>query len=167
MALAYLSLGSNQQPLEHLPLAVAQLQVRFGDLRVSPLYRTPAVGFEGPDFLNAAVILETSLGPAELNDWLHALEDAHGRRRDVPRFSDRPLDIDIVFYDSMQLRGANHLEIPRPELRHAFVLKPLFDLAPDYRVPGDGRTLAELWRAHPEFAQPPETVPWPDNAWGV
>ena len=167
MPTAYLSLGSNQQPLEHLPLAVAQLQVRFGDLRVSPLYRTPAVGFEGPDFLNAAVILETSLGPAGLSDWLHALEDAHGRRRDVPRFSDRPLDIDIVFYDFVQMRGPENLEIPRPELRHAFVLKPLFDLAPDFRVPGDGRSLGELWRAHPEFAQPPETVPWPDDGWGV
>jgi len=167
MATAYLSLGSNQEPLEHLPLAVAQLEVRFGDLRVSPLYRTPAVGFEGPDFLNAAVILETTLGPAGLNEWLHALEDAHGRRRDVPRFSDRPLDIDIVFYENRQVRGADHLEIPREELRHAFVLKPLFDLAPDFRVPGDGRTLAELWRAHAEFATPPETVSWPDDTWGV
>ena len=167
MPTAYLSLGSNQQPLEHLPLAVAQLQVRFGELRVSPLYRTPAVGFDGPDFLNAAVILETTLGPAGLNEWLHALEDAHGRRRDVPRFSDRPLDIDIVFYENRQVRGADHLEIPREELRHAFVLKPLFDLAPDFRVPGDGRTLAELWRAHAEFATPPETVSWPDDTWGV
>ena len=167
MPTAYLSLGSNQQPLEHLPLALAQLEARFGQLRVSPLYRTPAVGFEGPDFLNAAVIIDTSLGPAGLNDWLHALEDAHGRRRDVPRFSDRPLDIDIVFYENLQARGAGNLEVPRPELRHAFVLKPLYDLAPDFRVPGDGRTLAELWRAHPEFASPPATVPWPDETRGV
>jgi len=167
MPTASLRLGSNQQPLEPLPLAVAQLQVRLRELRVAPLSPTPAVGFEGPDFLNAAVILETTLGPAGLNDWLHALEDAHGRRRDVPRFSDRPLDIDIVFYDNLQMRGADHLEIPRPELRHAFVLKPLADLAPAFRVPGDGRTLGQLWRAHPEFATPPETVSWPDDTWGV
>ena len=167
MPTAYLSLGSNQQPLEHLPRALAEMRAHFGRLRVSPLYRTPAVGFEGPDFLNAAVILETSLGPEVLDDWLHALEDAHGRRRDLPRFSDRPLDIDIVFYEQLQLRGPGNLEIPRPELRHAFVLKPLADLAPEFRVPGDGRTLGELWRAHPEFAQPPETVPWPDAAGGV
>ena len=167
MPTAYLSLGSNQDPLEHLTLARAQLQVRFGELRVSPLYRTPAVGFEGPDFLNAAVILDTSLGPAGLNDWLHALEDAHGRRRDQPRFSDRPLDIDIVFYDFVQMRGPGHLEVPRPELKYAFVLKPLADLAPDFRVPGDGRTLRELWRAHPDFARPLEALPWPDDAWGA
>ena len=161
MGTAYLSLGSNQQPLEHLPRALAELRARFGAVRVSALYRTPAVGFEGPDFLNAAVILETSLGPAGLNDWLHALEDAHGRRRDVPRFSDRPLDIDIVFYDQRVLRGPGHLEIPRPELRHAFVLKPLVDLAPGFTVPGDGRTLAQLWNAHPEHDRPPATVDWP------
>ena len=65
---------------------------------MSPVYRFPAVGFAGPDFLNLAVGLDTELEPFVLNDWLHGLEDRHGRRRDVPRFSDRTLDIDIVLY---------------------------------------------------------------------
>ena len=161
MATAYLSLGSNQDAEVHLARAARELRERFGALRLSPLYRTPAVGFEGADFLNAAAIVETGLDPVALDAWLHALEDAHGRRRDQPRFSDRPLDIDIVFYDQLVLRGPGHLELPRPELRHAFVLKPLVDLAPDFRVPGDGRRLAELWEAHPEFARPPQALPWP------
>jgi 2-amino-4-hydroxy-6-hydroxymethyldihydropteridine diphosphokinase len=161
MATAYLSLGSNVEPTAHLARALEELRARFGEVRVSPLYRTPAVGFDGPDFLNAAAILETGLAPLALDEWLHALEDAHGRRRDVPRFSDRPLDIDIVFYDELELKGPGNLQIPRPELRHAFVLKPLCDLAPDYRVPGDGRSLAQLWRAHPEHAHPPQALPWP------
>jgi 2-amino-4-hydroxy-6-hydroxymethyldihydropteridine diphosphokinase len=160
---AYLSLGSNQDALLHLPRALAELRDRFGALRVSPLYRTPAVGFDGPEFLNAAVAMESDLEPVELDAWLHALEDEHGRRRDVPRFSDRPLDIDIVFYDQRVLRGPGNLEIPRPELRHAFVLKPLVDLAPDFTVPGDGRTLAQLWNAHSERERPPQTVPWPEK----
>jgi 2-amino-4-hydroxy-6-hydroxymethyldihydropteridine diphosphokinase len=164
MGTAYLSLGSNQQPLEHLPRALRELRARFGELRVSPLYRTPAVGFEGPDFLNAAVLLETDMEPEELDAWLHALEDAHGRRRDLPRFSDRPLDIDIVFYDQRVLRGPGNLQLPRPELRHAFVLKPLADLAPGFIVPGDGRTLAQLWNAHSEHGRPPQTVEWPAQA---
>jgi 2-amino-4-hydroxy-6-hydroxymethyldihydropteridine diphosphokinase len=164
---AYLSLGSNQQPLEHLPRALEELRARFGQLRVSPLYRTPAVGFAGPDFLNAAVIVDSELEPEALDAWLHALEDVHGRRRDVPRFSDRPLDIDIVFYDQRVLRGPGNLELPRPELRHAFVLKPLADLAPGFIVPGDGRTLAQLWQAHPDHASPPERVPWPDAGQGA
>jgi 2-amino-4-hydroxy-6-hydroxymethyldihydropteridine diphosphokinase len=158
---AYLSLGSNQLALEHLPRALVELRARFGELRVSPLYRTPAVGFEGPDFYNAAVILESDLEPVELDAWLRALEDAHGRRRDVPRFSDRPLDIDLVFYDQRVLRGPGNLQIPRPELRHAFVLKPLSDLAPDFTVPGDGRSLAQLWNEHPDHDRPPPAIAWP------
>jgi 2-amino-4-hydroxy-6-hydroxymethyldihydropteridine diphosphokinase len=147
--------------------AVAELQARFGAVIESPIYRTPAVGFDGPDFLNAAAIVETDLDPVALVAWLHALEDAHGRRRDQPRFSDRPLDVDIVFYDQLVLRGPGHLELPRPELRHAFVLKPLVDLAPDFRVPGDGRRLAELWEAHAEHDCPPPALPWPPHARGA
>jgi 2-amino-4-hydroxy-6-hydroxymethyldihydropteridine diphosphokinase len=167
MPTAYLSLGSNQDAEAHLARAARELRARFGPLRLSPLYRTPAVGFDGPDFLNAAAILETDLDPVALDAWLHALEDAHGRRRDLPRFSDRPLDIDLVFYDELEMRGPGNLQLPRPELRHAFVLKPLFDLAPDYRVPGDGRRLAELWEAHPQYAQPPRPLPWPADAGGA
>jgi 2-amino-4-hydroxy-6-hydroxymethyldihydropteridine diphosphokinase len=150
MARAYLSLGSNQKADEHLRRAVAELRERFGPIVLSPFYRTPAIGFDGVDFLNAAAIIDTDLPPEPLDAWLHALEDAHGRRRDVPRFSDRPLDIDIVFYDDLVMTGPGHLQIPRPELQHAFVLKPLADIAPAYRDPVDGRTLAERWAAHPE-----------------
>ena len=152
MGTAYLSLGSNLDALEHLPRALEELGARFGKLLVSPLYRTPAVGFEGPDFYNAAVVLHTDLEPEELDAWLHALEDAHGRRRDVPRFSDRPLDIDIVFYDDVVFRGPGNLQVPRPELRHAFVLQPLAEIAPDFRDPVSGRTLAQLWAEHPDRA---------------
>lgn len=147
---AYLSLGSNVEPRRHLRAAVDALRARFGALVLSPAYRTPAVGFDGPDFLNAAAIIDSDLDPQALNDWLHALEDAHGRDRSGPRFSSRTLDIDIVLFDDRVLEGAGNLRIPRPDLRHAFVLRPLADIAPDVVVPGDGRTLAALWAAHPE-----------------
>ena len=155
MAKAYLSLGSNQLPDVHLPQALAQLRAHFGDIVVSPTYCTPSEGFDGPDFLNAAAIVETELGIVELDAWLHALEDSHGRHRDVPRFSSRPLDIDIVFYDDLIFRGPGNLQVPRPELRHAFVLKPLVDIAPDFRDPASGETLARLWDRHPDRDQPP------------
>jgi 2-amino-4-hydroxy-6-hydroxymethyldihydropteridine diphosphokinase len=145
MAKAYLSLGSNLDAERHLEQAVGELRERFGEVIVSPWLRTPAVGFEGPDFLNGAAIVDTDLGIVELDAWLHALEDAHGRRRDVPRFSDRPLDIDIVFYDDLVFRGPGNLQVPRPELKHAFVLQPLAQVAPGFRDPVSGKTLAELW----------------------
>src|SRR6187455_1620807 len=145
MPRAYLSLGSNVDPERHLTQALAELDAKFGGVVASRFLRTPAVGFDGPDFLNAAAIVETDLGIVELDAWLHALEDAHGRRRDVPRFSDRPLDIDIVFYDDLVFRGPGNLQVPRPELQHAFVLQPLAQIAPDFRDPVSGRTLGELW----------------------
>jgi 2-amino-4-hydroxy-6-hydroxymethyldihydropteridine diphosphokinase len=145
MARAYLSLGSNVDPERHLAQAVDELRERFGGVVVSGFLRTPAVGFDGPDFINAAAIVETDLPIVELDAWLHALEDAHGRRRDVPRFSDRPLDIDIVFYDDLVFRGPGNLQVPRPELQHAFVLQPLAEIAPQFRDPLSGKTLAELW----------------------
>ena len=149
MARAYLSLGSNVEPEKHLTQALSELDAKFGAVVASRFVRSPAVGFDGPDFLNAAAIVETDLPIVELDAWLHALEDAHGRRRDVPRFSDRPLDIDIVFYDDLVFRGPGNLQVPRPELQHAFVLGPLAEIAPGFRDPGSGRTLAELWAAHP------------------
>ncbi|PBS12947.1 2-amino-4-hydroxy-6-hydroxymethyldihydropteridine diphosphokinase [Lysobacteraceae bacterium NML93-0792] len=167
MAIALLSLGSNVEPETHLRAAIAALRARFEDVVVSGVYRFPAVGYTGPDFLNAAVTLRTDLAPAALNDWLHALEDAHGRDRSGPRYSDRTLDIDIVLFDDAVLDGAGNLRIPRDELRHAFVLKPAAEIAPDWRHPLDGTPLAQRWATHPDRDTVFERVGGFDPAPGV
>lgn len=150
MARVYLSLGSNIEPRRYLDAALAELREAFGELTVSPTYRTPAVGFEGADFLNLAVGLDTAMDPEALDAWLHALEDRHGRRRDGPRYASRTLDVDIVLHGERVVRGPGKLEIPRPDLvEHAFVLKPMADIAPAATHPVIGKTLAELWA---EFA---------------
>ena len=150
MPTAHLSLGSNLDPERHLRVAIDALRARFDAVRVSTVYRFPAVGYDGADFLNAAASIQTDLSPQALNAWLHALEDAHGRDRSGPRYSDRTLDIDIVLYDDLVAEGAGNLRIPRDELRHAFVLKPLAEIAPQAMHPLERRTISELWRAHPE-----------------
>lgn len=150
MGRACLSLGSNLDAKANLRSAIDALRARFGDIRVSRVYAFPAVGFDGPDFLNAAAVIDTDLDPFELNDWLHALEDAHGRDRSGPRFGDRTLDIDIVFYDELVLDGPGHLQLPRDDIRHAFVLQPLAEIAPGFVDPGSGLTLEQLWGAHAE-----------------
>ncbi len=154
MARVYLSLGSNQQPHRYLRAALDELRARFGAIEVSPAYRSRSVGFDGADFVNLAMGLDTELAPGALNDWLHALEDRHGRRRDVPRYSDRTLDLDIVLYGDEVISGPGHLQIPRKELRHAFVLKPLADIAPQLRHPVGGQTMAALWAAFPQEREP-------------
>jgi 2-amino-4-hydroxy-6-hydroxymethyldihydropteridine diphosphokinase len=155
---AYLSLGSNLEPERHLRAALDELRGRFGAIDVSPAYRSRAVGFDGADFVNLAVALDTELEPEALNDWLHALEDRHGRRRDVPRYADRTLDVDIVLFGDRVIDGPGHLQVPRDELRHAFVLRPLADLAPQLRHPLDGRSMAELWAAFPQDSEPLEPL---------
>jgi 2-amino-4-hydroxy-6-hydroxymethyldihydropteridine diphosphokinase len=162
MARVYLSLGSNLEPQRYLLAALDELRERFGAIDVSPAYRSKAVGFDGADFVNLAVGLDTELSPEALNDWLHALEDRHGRRRDVPRFSDRTLDIDIVLYDMLVSDGPGHLQIPRGELRHAFVLRPIVDIAPDVRHPVSGLSMAELWAAFPVASEPLTIESWQD-----
>jgi 2-amino-4-hydroxy-6-hydroxymethyldihydropteridine diphosphokinase len=141
---AYLSLGSNIEPESHLRAAIAELRARFGTLIVSPVYRSAAVGFDGPEFLNLAVGLDTDLEARALDAWLHALEDRHGRRRDQPRYASRTLDVDIVLFDDAIFDGPGNLRIPRPELREAFVNVPLADIAPAERDHDSGLKIAEM-----------------------
>ncbi len=151
---ALLSLGSNQSPQANLASAVRALRERFGALLLSNVYRTRAVGFDGGDFLNAGALIETTLEPEALNTWLHALEDAHGRDRNGPRFGDRTLDIDIVLYEDRVMQGPGNLRLPRPDLRHAFVLRPLAEIAPGFVDPLSGLDLATLWARSPHRDEP-------------
>ena len=147
MSTAYLGLGSNIDAEAHILAGISALREAFGDVALSPVYRAPAVGFSGNDFINLVARIETALEPLELKRFLHALEDRHGRRRDVPKFSDRTLDIDILLYDDLYLLSPE-LDLPRDEiLTAAHVLKPLADLAPDLRHPVRRQNMSELWRA--------------------
>lgn len=154
-----LSLGSNIAPERHLRAALDELRAAFGEVVVSPAYRTAAVGFDGAPFVNAAATIRTALPLPVLEDWLHALEDRHGRDRSGPRLSDRTLDVDVVFYGHSIFRDGDRVRVPRPELKHAFVLKPLADIAPGFVDPLAGCTLAELWTGHPQHRDSFEVVP--------
>jgi 2-amino-4-hydroxy-6-hydroxymethyldihydropteridine diphosphokinase len=163
VARVYLGLGSNQDPATHFEAAVAALRERFGALALSTIYTSAAVGFEGPSFWNAVAQIDTDLDIEALDHWLHSLEDARGRRRDVPRFSSRPLDIDILLYDDLVWKGPGNLAVPRADVTDlAFVLRPLAELAPGLRHPVDGRTMAELWA---DFGPAPDLIALPHPDW--
>ena len=112
-------------------------------LRASRLYRTPAWGkTEQPDFINAAVLLETSLPARELLDGLLAIERAFGRTRAVDgsdRWGARTLDLDLLLYGRDRIDEPG-LHVPHPHLHErAFALVPLAEIAPDIDIPGHGR----------------------------
>ena len=149
MSVAYLGLGSNVNARAHIAAGITALRENFSDVRLSPAYQTAAVGFDGDDFINLTASIDTGLQPIELKNFLNDLEDRHGRLRDVPKFSDRTLDIDILLFDDLYLLSPV-LEIPRPEImKFAHVLKPLADLAPDLVHPISRKTIDEIWRDYP------------------
>jgi 2-amino-4-hydroxy-6-hydroxymethyldihydropteridine diphosphokinase len=150
--LIYLGLGSNVNAEHNIAAGIAALRESLVDVQLSPAYRTTAVGFDGDDFINLAAQCLTSMQPLELKSWLNELENQYGRMRDVPKFSDRTLDIDVLLYDDLWVRLPG-LELPRPEIEtFAHVLRPLADLAPDLIHPTTGKPLAEMWE---NFANPP------------
>jgi 2-amino-4-hydroxy-6-hydroxymethyldihydropteridine diphosphokinase len=102
---------------------------------ISPFYITKPWGIaEQPDFINAVVLLETTLSPLKLIHVLQEIENKMGRKK-VQRNGPRVIDLDIIFYDNFIL---NHDDLTLPHPRYsdrAFVLQPLFDIAPQLILP--------------------------------
>ena len=146
MNFAYLSLGSNVDKERCLPEAVRLLAEHGRIVAVSPVYETRAMGNpDDPSFFNAAVILETELSPAELKQQvLQPLEHLLGRQRTSDPNSPRTIDVDIsLFNDEVLTLGKRR--IPDPEvLLYPHIAVPLADVAPDYRHPETGETLADI-----------------------
>ena len=146
MTTVFVGVGSNVEPERRVREALRRLRARFGDLRISPVYRNPAVGFQGDDFLNLAVAFESQESPADVHAALDEIERQCGRVRGGPRFAPRTLDLDLLLYGDL-IADSPPVRLPRREiLQYAYVLKPLADLAPERRHPLSGRSFAEHWR---------------------
>ena len=146
MSKAWLGLGSNVNAEANIQAGIDELNQKFSNVSLSPVYSSTSVGFDGDDFINLVARVETDMSPMELRDYLRDLEDRHGRKRDVPKFSDRSLDIDILLYDDLVLLSPV-LEIPRAEImKFSHVLKPLADLDPDLVHPAELRSMLEIWQ---------------------
>jgi len=144
----FLGLGSNLgDRLGHLQDALAALENRdsITVIRESSYFETEAVGpVAQPDFLNAAVEIQTALRPEELLDEVKGMEQTLGRQEGGVRWGPRVIDIDIILWDDMVL-DTPRLTIPHKEFRNrAFVLQPLAELAPEAVDPVTGQTVLEL-----------------------
>jgi 2-amino-4-hydroxy-6-hydroxymethyldihydropteridine diphosphokinase len=147
----HLGIGSNIEPVENVRAALHALHEEFGALRVSPIYRTAAVGYEGaPDFLNLAVELRTDRSLQDLRGWIRELETRQGRERGADRNAPRTLDVDVLLYDDRVDDDAEH-PLPDPLIETApFVLVPLADIAAPLLHPARGVPIGELRAALPE-----------------
>lgn len=145
MAWVYISLGSNIDREANTRAGIRALRQHFGDLILSSVYESEAVGFAGSSFYNMVIALQTDESVSQVSDILRQIEDQHGRDRSGPRFSSRTLDLDLLLYDDLVMDEPG-LQIPRDEiLQRAFVLWPLAEVAPDLKHPQAGKTYAALW----------------------
>lgn len=146
----YLSIGSNvgdreKQLLEAVEELKAKKEIR--SVKVSSFLITkPYGGVAQEDFLNGAVALETMLSPKELLDFLHGIEARAGRTREI-HWGPRTLDLDILFYDKWIYEDED-LILPHVDLENReFVLRPLKELAPNFRHPVLGKTVSQMLEA--------------------
>ncbi|MFZ4259179.1 2-amino-4-hydroxy-6-hydroxymethyldihydropteridine diphosphokinase [Raoultella terrigena] len=147
MTLAFIALGSNlAAPLEQVNAAVAALAEIPNSriVAVSSFYRTPPLGPQDqPDYLNAAVALETGLVAEALLDNTQRIELQQGRERKAERWGPRTLDLDIMLFGE-QVIDSERLTVPHYDMKNrGFMLWPLFEIAPELHFP-DGVALRSV-----------------------
>lgn len=151
MAEIFIGIGSSINRSENIRSGIASLKAEFGELLLSPLYESEAIGFSGINFYNLVAKLHTDQNIVELIQKLKGIERQHGRPEKSSKFTPRTLDLDLLLYDQ---QIDPDIDLPRAEiLKNAFVLKPLSELAPTLRHPILGETYQALWSHYPQEKQ--------------
>ncbi len=140
MHIAYLSLGSNlNNPLEQIKIAIKEIDniPEINLINQSSLYKTPPIGPEQPDFINAAIKIATTLSAHDLLTKMQEIEQAHHRKR-IIHWGPRTLDIDLILFDEACIL-TDRLTVPHPFMQErAFVLVPLLEIEPMLKTPQHG-----------------------------
>ncbi len=154
MAQVYVGIGSNVEREANIRSGVDALREQFGDVAVSTVYESAAVGFDGDPFYNLVAHFETGSTLEVLGAALRQIEDAHQRDRSLPSFGPRTLDIDLLLFDDVVLHQGK-LQLPRDEIeKQAFVLRPLAELSGELVHPLNGETFSAMWQRFDQSSQP-------------
>ena len=130
MQTVFVSIGTNINAEANMLLVKESLNSLF-DVIYSSIYKTPAEGFEGEDFLNSVCKFDTDKNPQELRTLLKNIEKDMGRTSTQKGMSNRVIDLDLILYGDLQI-NRNGLELPSSDIeKYKFVLEPLAEIAPD------------------------------------
>ncbi|EGU30565.1 2-amino-4-hydroxy-6-hydroxymethyldihydropteridine diphosphokinase [Vibrio scophthalmi] len=144
MITAYIGVGSNIDRKKHIETAIVELSRIGEELQISTIYECEAVGFKSEPFYNLVVKMKTALEVTEFSHALRKIELKWGRREDAAKFEARTLDLDIILFG--ELVSEHQPQIPRDDIyKFAFVIQPLNELCPQLVVPGDGRTIQQIF----------------------
>jgi len=156
MAQVYVSIGSNIDREKNIRSAIMVLKDHFGELDLSSIYETAAVGFDGEAFYNLVAGFTTDDPIDVIASWLDEVENDHGRDRSGPSFGPRTLDIDLLVVGD---QVAPEFRVPRDEIeKYAFVLGPLAEIAPHGRHPESGKCFADMWQGFDQASQPMKKI---------
>jgi len=134
---AILLLGSNIEPESNIKKALQMLRQKTKIIKVSSIYHTKAIGSDGPDFLNQAVIIETDLDKDEIkNELIRFIELNLGRVRTKDKYAPRTIDVDLILFNS-DIHDQNIWKFK-------FAALPVSELNPNLTNPDDGRKLSDI-----------------------
>mgnify|MGYP003644898299 FL=1 len=146
MTTVYLSIGSNIEREKHIRAGINALKKQFGNLTLSSVYESDAVGFDGQPFLNLIAAFETDLSAIQVDTILDTIEKDNGRTLDQKKFNPRTLDLDLILYGNLISKDPL-LDIPRGEItQYAFVLEPLAEIAGNLQHPVLQTSYQQLWQ---------------------
>ncbi len=131
-------MGSNLgNRFENLQKAVDAIFEQIGStVKISAVYETPALGFEGDDFLNCVLLVRSEMSSSKVLECCLAIEKKLGRKQtSVEGYSSRAIDIDILSIDNL-VKETKALRLPHPEIQNRkFVLQPLAEVNPQWMHP--------------------------------
>lgn len=151
MVRVFIGIGSNMQPEANIRTALQSLQEQVTIVAISTFYLTaPVKGVAQPSFINGVVEITTTLSPVQLKyTVLRSIEAELGRQRSEDKYAPRPIDLDLLLYDGLEITSPE-LTLPDPDIaQRAFLAIPLCEIAPDIIIPDVKQRICDIAQSCP------------------